>query len=102
MNPEVKDSLIRELNGIKGFEKGLYNQETKRYEVPKETNTPTSSSFNDGQLSQMVLAVVAENTEVMKYLRENGVFVTNKDLKSMKNLKDGIDAFNELRTKSKI
>lgn len=102
MNPEVKDSLIRELNGIKGFEKGLYNQESKRYEVPAATNTATSTSSNqDSQFLQMAINVISENTAVMKDLRDNGVFVTNKDLKSMKNLKEGIDAFNELRTKSK-
>jgi TP901 family phage tail tape measure protein len=102
MNPEVKDSLIRELNGIKGFEKGLYNQETKRYEVPKESNSPTPSGDNN-QLLQMVLAVVSENTAVMKGIKESGILavVSNKDLPSMKNLKEGIEAYSELRTKSK-
>jgi TP901 family phage tail tape measure protein len=102
MNPEVKDSLIRELNGIKGFEKGLYNQDLKRYEVPAAPTTKTPSADNS-QMLQMVLSVVAENTAVMKDLRDKGVFgvMTNKDLKSMGYLQDGLDAFNELRTKSK-
>jgi tubulin-specific chaperone A len=102
MNPEVKDSLIRELNGIKGFEKGLYNPELKRYEVPKESNSPTPSGDNN-QLLQMVLAVVSENTAVMKEIKESGILaiVSNKDLPSMKNLKEGIEAYTELRTKSK-
>jgi TP901 family phage tail tape measure protein len=103
MNPEVKDSLIRELNGIKGFEKGLYNQETKRYEVPASNTPAPSPSGDNNQLLQMVLAVVSENTAVMKDIKESGILaiVSNKDLRSMKNLKEGIEAYNDLRTKSK-
>jgi tubulin-specific chaperone A len=103
MDPAVKDALVRDLRGIKGFEQGYYNQDLKRYEVPASSSAPaqSSSSNNDSQLLQMAITVISENTAVMKDLRENGVFVTNKDLKSMKNLKEGIDAFNELRTKAK-
>lgn len=103
MNPEVKDSLIRELNGIKGFEKGLYNQESKRYEIPAATNAPSPSGGDNAQLLQMALAVMSENTAVLKDLRDKGVIgiITNKDLKAMGFLKEGIDAAIELRTKSK-
>jgi hypothetical protein len=103
MDPAVKDALVRDLRGIKGFEQGYYNQDLKRYEVPAASTAPSASapSNNDSQLLQMAITVISENTAVMKDLRENGVFVTNKDLKSMKNLKEGIDAFNDLRTKAK-
>ena len=100
MNPAVKDSLIRELNGIKGFEKGLYNQETKRIEVPAASSGVSSS---DTQMMQMMMALVAENTATMKELKDKvflGV-VSNKDLKSMGYLQEGINAANELREKSK-
>lgn len=100
MNPEVKDSLIRELRGVKGFEQGLYNESLKRVEVP-ETTTPTTAS--DTQTNQILLSIIAENTAVLKDLRDKGTFavMTNRDLKSMGYLKDGIDNYNELRTKSK-
>lgn len=99
MNPAVKDSLIRELRGIKGFEQGLYNQETKRIELPAAA-TPTTG--ND-QMNQMMLSLIAENLAVLKDLRDNGTFavMTNKDLKAMGYLKEGIDNYNDLRTKSK-
>lgn len=100
MNPAVKDSLIRELNGIKGFEKGLYNQQTQRYEVPAASSGASSS---DTQMMQMMMALVAENTATMKELKDKvflGV-VSNKDLKSMGYLQEGINAANELREKSK-
>lgn len=103
MNPEVKDSLIRELNGIKGFEKGLYNQETKRYEVPAASTIPTQSGDNT-QMLQLVLSVISENTAVMKDLRDKGVigkFFRN-DLQSAKNIQDSINDFNDLRNKSKL
>ena len=101
MNPAVKDSLIRELRGIKGFEQGLYNQEVKRYEVPA-TSTPALTG-GDAQMTQVLMSIIAENTAILKEFREKGTFaiMTNKDLKSMGYLKQGIDSYNELRTKSK-
>ena len=101
MNPAVKDSLIRELRGIKGFEQGLYNQEKMRVEVPA-TSAPAPSG-NDAMMNQMMMSLIAENLSVLKDLRDKGVvgIMTNKDLKSMGYLKDGIDSYNELRTKSK-
>lgn len=102
MDPAVKDALVRDLRGIKGFEQGYYNQDLKRYEVPASSSAPASSN-NDSQLLQMVLAVVAENTAVMKDLRDKGVvgkFFKN-DLQSAKNIQDSISDFNDLRNKSK-
>lgn len=102
MDPAVKDALVRDLRGIKGFEQGYYNQDLKRYEVPATSSAPAQSN-NDSQLLQMVLAVVAENTAVMKDLRDKGVvgkFFKN-DLQSAKNIQDSISDFNDLRNKSK-
>jgi tubulin-specific chaperone A len=102
MDPAVKEALVRDLRGIKGFEQGYYNQDMKRYEVPATLSAPASSN-NDSQLLQMVLAVVAENTAVMKDLRDKGVtgkFFKN-DLQSAKNIQDSINDFNDLRNKSK-
>jgi TP901 family phage tail tape measure protein len=100
MNPEVKDSLIRELRGVKGFEQGLYNQAVQRYEVPAAS--PTSSG-NDTQMLTIMMSLVAENTAVLKDIKQSGILaiVSSKDLPSMKNIKEGIEAYNDLRTKSK-
>jgi hypothetical protein len=52
---------------------------------------------------QMMLALVSENTAVLKDLRDKGVigkFFKN-DLQSAKNIQDSINDFNELRTKAK-
>jgi TP901 family phage tail tape measure protein len=106
MDPAVKDALVRDLRGIKGFEQGYYNQDLKRYEVPtasSSSSTPSSSSSNNDQMMQMMMAVVSENTAVMKDLRDRGVvgkFFKN-DLQSAKNIQDSINDFNDLRTKAK-
>lgn len=104
MDPAVKDALVRDLRGIKGFEQGYYNQDLKRYEVPAASSTGTTpTATSDTQLLQLVLSVVSENTAIMKELRDKGVIgiMTNKDLKSMGYLQDGIDDYNKLRTKAK-
>jgi len=106
MNPEVKEALIRELQGVKGFEKGLYNEALKRYEVPAASSSSSAtatSTSTDAQMLQMMMALIAENTATMKELKDKvflGV-VSNKDLKSMGYLQEGIDAANALREKSK-
>lgn len=105
MDPNVKDALVRDLRGIKGFEQGYYNQDLKRYEVPTATTSSSNlaSNGNNDQMMQMVLAVVAENTAVMKDLRDKGVvgkFFKN-DLKSAENIQDSIKDFNNLRNKAK-
>lgn len=98
LDPKLKEDLVRNLQGVKGFENGLYNTESSRYEVPA-ASAPTG---NDAVM-QMMFGLVAENTAVLKDLRDNGVIaiMTNRDLRSMKNLKDGINDFDALRNKSK-
>jgi tubulin-specific chaperone A len=104
MSPAVKEALIRELQGVKGFEKGLYNETLKRYEVPAASyGSSTNAPAGDTQMMQMMMALIADNTATMKELKDKvflGV-ISNKDLKSMGYLKEGIDAANELREKSK-
>lgn len=105
MNPAVKDALIRDLQGIKGWENGYYNEQLKRYEVPAGSgSTPAPSPTNDSELLLMVLGVLQENTEVMRDIRENGLeaFVSNKDFKSMKNIREGLKKEDALRKNNQI
>jgi TP901 family phage tail tape measure protein len=103
MDPAVKEALVRDLRGIKGFEQGYYNQDLKRYEVPATSSAPSSSSSGNDQMMQMMMVLVAENTSVLKDLRDKGVtgkFFKN-DLQSAKNIQDSINDFNDLRNKAK-
>jgi len=99
LSPYTKSLLIRELRGVRGFEQGYYNPASMRIETPASSGGPSS---ND-QLLQMVLGVVAKNTAVMERLESNGVtgkFFRN-DLKSMKEINEGLKDYNELRNKAK-
>ena len=102
ISPETKSALLREISTVKGFENGYYNKGTF-YTGIQNSNTQNS---NDDVLNllKMALTVVAQNTEVMNDIKENGLnaFVSNKDLKSMKNLKKGMKEYEELISKSKV
>ena len=102
ISPATKNALIAELRGIKGFEKGYYNEKTMRVEVPA---TGTASNNNDAlmQLVAQNTLVMSENLEVMKDLRDRGVtgkFYRN-DLKSMSELRKGLEDETSLRNKAK-
>lgn len=105
MNPAVKDALIRDLQGIKGWENGYYNEELKRYEVPSgSASASTPSSNNDADLLHLVLSVVAENTAAIRDLREKGVEgkFYKGDLKSAKAIKESLSDYDKLRNNSKF
>jgi TP901 family phage tail tape measure protein len=89
ISPATKNALLRELRGIKGFESGFYDNISKRFEVPK-TSSPSS---NNEELLMMVLGVVKENTAAINELRKNPLIakMTNKDLKSMALLQEGLN-----------
>ncbi|WP_278035918.1 phage tail tape measure protein [Flavobacterium nitratireducens] len=103
MNPAVKDALVNELRGIKGFEQGYYNENLKRYEVPAGS-TATPSNSTDAELLKMVLAIVQDNTEVMREIKQYGIeaFMTNKDFKSMKNIREGLKKYDALKNNNKV
>ncbi|SFU49250.1 phage tail tape measure protein, TP901 family, core region [Pustulibacterium marinum] len=104
MNPEVKDALIRELRGVKGFENGLYNDHLKRYEVPVGSSPKTSSSSSPttDAILLKVMQVMEENTAVMSEIKERGIEarVSNKDYKSMKNIDEGVKNYKRIINKN--
>lgn len=103
ISPETKAALLREISTVKGFENGYYNKDTFYTGTP---NTTSQSNTNDDVVSllKMALTVVAQNTEVMNDIKENGMaaYVSNKDFKSMKNLQKGMKEYNELISNSKV
>lgn len=99
INPEVRDAFIREMRGVRGFEKGYYDK-AGTYQVPAAT-TPASS--ND-QLVVMLMQVVERNTAAIEDLKRNGVigkFFRN-DTKSMRELDEGLKDYYSIRNKSKM
>lgn len=94
MNPHLRDSLIRELRGIKGFEHGYYNQKSMQVTIPEAGNLP------NGEL----IAAIIQLNQLLTRLEQNGIsaHVSNKDFKSMKNMRDGIKDFENFRNRNKV
>jgi tubulin-specific chaperone A len=98
LSPYTRNLLINELRGIKGFENGYYNPQSMRIEVPATPTQNTQDNSND-----LVVALLSENLSLMKDIKENGMvaFVTNKDMKSMKYLQEGLQKYKELQEKNR-
>ena len=96
MNPNLKDALIREIQSIKGFENGYYKEGTL---YSGNTNT----NVEDNSLYPMMLAMLTENVALLQYFKENGLnaYVSNKDMNSMRKLKEGLDKYNAIRTENR-
>lgn len=95
MNPDVRNSMIREVARVKGYQTGLYSET-----VSKPEYTQSSTSALDGSL----IVALNRNSEILEKLDKEGLiaFVSSVDMSSMKNLKQGIDDYNKLRDKNKI
>jgi tubulin-specific chaperone A len=108
LSPDLKDSLVRQLRGVKGFEKGYYQNEVlfsgASKSIASTVETAMPSTNNNDDMMKMFMAVMAENTAVLRDLRDNPIeaLVTNKNLKSMKYLKDGIKDFDTLKSKNTL
>lgn len=96
ISPNVKNALINELRGIKGFENGYYNPQSKRIEIPAG-ETPSTSSGTTEELLRLAISVVAQNTEVMQDLRDNPImaFISSRDYNSIKELDEAIKKYNK-------
>lgn len=99
LSPYTRNLLINELRGVKGFENGYYNPETMRIEVPASSN---NTSTTDSETLNLALRVIDNNTKVMNNLLENPLvaYVSTKDTKSIKALKDALKDYETLRNKN--
>lgn len=96
ISPSVKEALIRELNGVRGFENGYYDN-LGRYTVPVG-NQPKPTNNNNDDLILMLMGVVKENTEVMRDLKDKGVKgkFFRDDKASMRELEKGLKEYKQL------
>lgn len=94
MNPQLRDSLIREIRGIKGFENGYYTPDSMRVSVPDVEN------LSQGEL----IAAIIQLSTVLDKIKNEGIpaVVSNKDFRSMKNLKNGIKDYENFRNRNKV
>ncbi|WP_026730223.1 phage tail tape measure protein [Flavobacterium denitrificans] len=98
MNPDLKNSLIRELQGIKGFENGYYKNETLY------TGNSSSGKDSSENVNNLIIAMLSQNLEVLTDLRDNPLMaiMSNKDLNSMKNIKEGLAKYEAIRNDNKV
>jgi len=91
MNPNIRQAMHSEVARIKGFENGYYPKENKN-----------NSSSND-MLLQAVLLNIQQNTDLLQNIMQYGIEakVSNKDLKSMKHIEEGIKNYNTLTNRTK-
>src|SRR5690606_32590300 len=94
MNPDLRNSLIRELRGIKGFENGYYDKETMSF------NVSNSGNVSNGEFTALIIRLV----NLLEKLESNGIqaYVSNGDLPSMKNIKKGLQNFENFRNRNKV
>jgi len=100
ISPSVQDALLREIRGIKGFEKGYYDN-AGIMQVPVAPS-PSAPSQDNAALLLMVTEALNRNTEVMQEVRREGILakVLANDYKSLENLKEGMQRYDELKSKT--
>lgn len=87
LSPDVKNSLIRELRVIKGFEDGLY---------------PTQPESNNIDLSLFV-AALERNSAILEKLEQNGILaVLSSDFKTAKKIKDLVKDYENFRNSKQV
>ena len=101
ISPAVQDALLREIRGVKGFEKGYYDN-AGVMQVPVEPTTPNQT--NPENVGMMMMAeALNRNSAILEKIDREGVLakVLANDYKSMENLKEGLEKYNELKSKAR-
>ena len=100
INPEVQNALIREIRGVKGFENGYYKDNVIN---TGSAAAPSGGSEQETQMMQMMLSVIAENTAVMRELKDKTfeAVVDPDKMRNMKNLREGLKKFENIKEKAK-
>lgn len=98
LDPNVKQALLDDLRGIKGFEKGKYSPE-----VTSSSTAATAPANNDEMMMQMMATMNLTN-ELLKFLIDNGLLakIYTSDEKAMADLKKGIDKAESRRQSNKL
>jgi len=100
ISPSVQDALLREIRGIKGFEKGFYDN-MGVMQVPVAPTPSAPSQDNAGML--MMAEALNRNSAILEKIDREGILakVLANDYKSLENLKEGMEKYNELKSKSR-
>lgn len=106
ISPEVKDALLREIRGVKGFENGYY-KDGQLYSGSTSTgpNNPDDEieSGEFKKMFQLMMVMVGENTEAIRELRKFPLTanVDPYNYRNMKNLQEGLTNYDDIKSKQK-
>ncbi|MFY0481477.1 phage tail tape measure protein [Flavobacterium sp. PLA-1-15] len=103
ISPEVQQALIREIQGVKGFENGYYKDGLLYSGVTPDKKPEDNPPQDTGVMMQLLIKVVAENTEAINDLKSRPLeaVVDPRKLNNIKELKDGFKVYEDLKTKQK-
>ncbi|WP_026755017.1 phage tail tape measure protein [Sediminibacter sp. Hel_I_10] len=93
LNPDLKNSLYRELGRVPGFEKGYY---------PKPSNEDVTDSYSSEERKMLIIAL-NRNSEVLERIESNGLTaVMSKDMTNIKKFRDEMQRLEKIERKSTI
>ncbi|MFD2824817.1 phage tail tape measure protein [Lacinutrix iliipiscaria] len=91
-NPDLKNSLYREIGRVKGYEDGIYKSNPQQEE---------SSSFNN-TVNTELLHVIKKNTDLLQYIIDHGIEAyLERNYQNAKKIRDDIKALEKIENKSK-
>jgi hypothetical protein len=101
ISPSVQDALLREIRGVKGFEKGYYDN-VGRMQVPA-ASTDLKPTDNDSAGMMMMAEALNRNSAILEKIDREGILakVLANDYKSLENLKEGMEKYDQLKSKSR-
>lgn len=95
LDPMLKQSLYRDLNRIKGYEKGYYSNQPQDVD-----NTSSSDTSSDREI---LAAALNRNAQIMEMIYEKGLTAyVSKDLENIKNFRDELEVLEKIESKSTI
>ena len=100
INPDIKNSFLREISRVKGFEAGLYKKETFTGVTPKETNV----SNNGTNVSNLeMVAALNRASVIFEKLEANGItaYMSN-DLRNAKRIQKTLDDYTALQQENRL
>jgi TP901 family phage tail tape measure protein len=100
INPDVKNSFMREIARVKGFEGGLYNTTNITNVAQNDTDVAQNDTNNTNNATLETL--LQENITLLTTLNTKGVIASmSSDLRTMKQLQERLDDYQTFNNKNK-
>uniref|UniRef100_UPI0022FFF9AF hypothetical protein n=1 Tax=Tenacibaculum soleae TaxID=447689 RepID=UPI0022FFF9AF len=98
INPDVKNSFMREIARVKGFEAGFYQQQNQP--IISVSDTDVVNNEDDTYNAEIITALNRASTIFEKLENDGLVAYLSNDFKTAKKLQESINDYNNFRKKS--